>query len=115
MDQVISANGSAIAITGNNNYFQLRTGKFDPCRKWNSSPVCCMDRIKIQLARRTGGTADSGNNSHFFLPEFQVVNGSRDITHQNSVPAPGTPYMRKMINPHGAKNEITGFYHAVPH
>ena len=91
MDEVIAANGGAVAVTGDDNDVQLRVGQLDAGGKRNGTAMSGVQRIKIHVAGSSGGAADTGNDDGLIAVQPLFLNGLDDSFCGNTVTTAWTP------------------------
>lgn len=114
MDQVVAANGGAIAVASDDNNGELGSGHFNTCSKGNGPAVSGMNGVEIHITGSPGRTADTGNDHHFVLLQPQIVDGLGHIPHKDAVAAAGTPDMGQVSKTHILMNELAFHFYVQP-
>ena len=113
MDQMVTADSGAVAITGQDDHMELWIGKFDAGCEGDCASVCRVDGVKVQIPGGAGGTADAGDNDEVLTVKVQFgilnqfLNSHGHVPHNHAIAATRTPHLRKMIDPHIQMNKIT--------
>ena len=95
---MVAANGSAVAVSCDDDDVQLRACEFNAGCERNGSSVRCMHRVEIHIARAARGTADAGDNDGVVLRKaLRFLNRLGNALQCRAVAAAGTPEMGQTV------------------
>ena len=75
MDQVIAADGGAVAVAREDDHMQFGVCHLNAGSEGDGAAVRCVDRVEVKVARRAGRAADAGHNNNILAVDavFLVV------------------------------------------
>jgi hypothetical protein len=97
VDQMVTADGGGITVTGDHNYVQIGFGHFEAGGKCNCPAMGGMERIEVNIAGRPAGTSDPGYHCDIVFLDPEIIDGTEDGLERNAVPAAFAPDMWKFI------------------
>src|SRR5205807_3497094 len=69
MDQVVAADGEAVAVARDDPYLQIGPADLQSRRKGRGTPVDTVKAVGVHVVRKTAGAADSGDEHHLLAWE----------------------------------------------
>lgn len=112
VDEVIAADGRAVAIARDDDDVEVRVGELDARRERNGAAVRRVQGIKVHVARGARRAANARDDDRVVLREALLLDRLDDGLHRDAVAAARAPEMRQMI-----LAEIlfkAPFHHALP-
>ena len=106
VDQVVAADGGAVAVTGEDDDVQLGIGHLDARGKGDGPAMGGVDGVEVQIARRAGGAADAGDDDDVVPVKIgvrvvdQLVQSHRHVPHDDAVAAAGAPDVGQVVDTH---------------
>ena len=106
MDQVVSADGGDVTVTGDDDDLQMGVGQLDSRGERDGPSVGRVDCVEVEIAGRPGRTADARNYDRVAPRQPQVLDCLGHVTHDDAVSASRAPDLGQMLRPHVLENQI---------
>ncbi len=97
MDQVVAADGGGVAVAGDDDDVEIGVGHLDAGGKGQRPAVGGVEGIKVHIARRAGGAADTRNHHRFLGVKLKGIDGADDGADNSAVAAAGAPDMGQFV------------------
>ncbi len=91
MDEMVPADGGAVAVAAHDDNRHFRFGHFDAGGKSGGATMGGMKGAHVDVAGKTAGAADTGNDGGIVLFQTAGIHGPDQALHGDAVAAAGAP------------------------
>ena len=100
MDEVVAADGRAVAVTHGDKDIEVRIAKGNPGCGRKGTAVRHVHAVDVQVVINTAKAANPADKGHVVLIHFQFSHDSGNGLEHNAVAAAGAPGLRQFIKEH---------------